>query len=188
MRPRLFRLSESDALALHSAYLHCRHADSKIRYQAVRLYGVGYSLAQIQEICACPRTTLLDWVRAYQRGGLPALLDHRQGGNRARLRPDQIEAVTHQLQRYTPAQLLGKAACRADGQFWNVADLARLLERDYGVVYDSPTSYRTLLAKCGLSYQRPAKQYKSQSAQKVQEFEELLEKNLLTSLNPLPTP
>lgn len=177
MRPRLFRLSESDVLALQLAYLHCQHAESKIRYQAVRLYGQRYSVAQILEICACPRSTLMDWVRAYQKGGLPALLDQRQGGNRARLCPDQIEAVTSQLHHYTPAQLLGKDACSADGQFWSVPDLARLLERDYGVVYDSLTSYRSLLAKCGLSYQRPAKQYKSQSAEKVQEFEQLLEKN-----------
>lgn len=169
---------------MQSAYLHCQHADSKIRYQAVRLYGLGYSVAQITDICACPRTTLLDWVRAYQRGGLPALLDHRQGGNRARLRPDQIEAIANQLHTYTPAQLLGKEACFADGQFWNVADVARLLERDYEVAYDSLTSYRSLLAKCGLSYQRPAKQYKSQTAEKGQEFLELLEKNLLTSPNP----
>ena len=92
--------------------------------------------------------------------------------------------MANQLHRYTPVQLLGNDACRADGQFWGVADLARLLERDYGVSYDSPTSYRSLLVKCGLSYQRPAKQYKSQSAEKVQEFEQLLEKNSLTSPSP----
>lgn len=188
MRPRTFRLSEAEALALHSAYLHCQHAESKIRYQAVRLYGLGYCVPQILDICGGGRCTLMDWVAAYQKGGLPALLDARQGGNRARLRADQIEAISNQLHTYTPTQLLGKAGCRGEGQFWSIADVARLLKRDYDIVYDSPTSYRSLLTKCGLSYQRPAKQYKSQSAQKIQEFEELLEKNSLTSPNPLPTP
>ena len=82
MRPRTFRLSEPEALALHSAYLHCQHAESKIRYQAVRLYGLGYSVAQILEICGGSRSSLMDWVVAYQHKGLPALLDQRQGGNR----------------------------------------------------------------------------------------------------------
>ncbi len=57
--------------------------------------------------------------------------------------------------------------------------MARLLERDYGVTYQSQTSYRTLLQKCGLSYQRPAKQYKSHSEAKVMDFEEHLKKKLM---------
>ncbi len=176
MRPRTFCLSEPEALALQSAYLHCHEADSKIRYQAVRLYGLGYAVSQIQDICACSRTRLMEWVRAYKDRGLTALLDHRQGGNRARLRPDQIEVISNQLHTYTPPQLLGKTASLGEGQFWSIPDLARLLERDYGIVYDSPTSYRSLLKKCGMSYQRPAKQYKSRSESNSAAFEELLEK------------
>lgn len=177
MNPRHFRLSETEANQLQAAYVQCQHADAKTRYQAVRLYGVGYSVQQIQDICACNPRSLLRWCAAYQRSGLPALLDHRQGGNRARLTAAQIEAVQTQLHRYTPAQLLGKDACVGSGQFWTVDDLACLLKRDYGVTYQSQTSYRTLLAKCDFSYQRPAKQYKSHSEAKVMDFEEALEKN-----------
>ena len=52
-----------------------------------------------------------------------------------------------------------------------------MLEREFAVSYKSATSLRELLGKCGFSYQRPAKQYKSRSALKVAEFEEQLEKN-----------
>jgi transposase len=176
MKTRPFLLSDEQANALQAAYLHCQDADAKTRYQAVRLYGLGYAVEQITDICACTRRSLLRWCRAYREGGLAALLDQRQGGNRARLRPEQIEAVQNQLHRYTPAQLLGRDACTGDGQFWTVADLTTLLERDYGVTYQSPTSYRTLLSKCDFSYQRPAKQYKSHSDFKVMAFEEALEK------------
>src|SRR5438094_964615 len=124
MRTRPFRLSDEQANALQAAYLHCRDADTKTRYQAVRLYGLGYPVEQICDICACTSRSLLRWCRAYREGGLAALLDHRQGGNRARLRPEQIEAVQNQLHRYTPAQLLGRDACTGDGQFWSVGDLA----------------------------------------------------------------
>src|SRR5678815_1345255 len=161
MRTRLFRLSDDQARALQTAYLHCQDPEAKTRFQAVRLYGIGYQVNQITDICACTPRSLLRWCRAYQHQGQSALLDHRQGGNRALLGPAQIEAVQNQLHRYTPAQLLGRDACTTEGQFWTVGDLEILLERDYGVVYQSPTSYRILLEKCGFSYQRPAKQYKT---------------------------
>jgi len=178
MRTRPFRLCDEQANALQAAYLHCQDTEAKTRYQAVRLYGLGYRVQQIVDICACNPRSLLRWCRAYRDHGLSGLLDHRQGGTRAKLRPEQIEAVQNQLHRYTPAQLLGRDDCTGDGQFWTVPDLAALLKRDYGVVYQSPGSYRELLAKCDFSYQRPAKQYKSHSDVKVMEFEETLEKKL----------
>ncbi len=176
MKPRIFCLTDVEAAQLQAAYQHCQEAAAKIRYQAVRLYGTGYSVAQITDICGCTRNNLGEWSRSYRKQGLSALLDHRQGGNRARLKPCQIEAVQNQLHGYTPAGLLGRDHCVGDGQFWTVPDVACLLGRDYGVVYQSQTSYRTLMQKCGLSYQRPAKQYKSHSEIKLMDFEERLEK------------
>jgi transposase len=156
--------------------LHCTDVNSKTRFQAVRLYGLGYSSAQIQDICGCSRSSLMNWTRTYQQRGITALVDARKGGTRARLTGEQIEALQNQLHRYTPMQLLGKDKCVGDGQFWSVPDLATLLARDYDVLYQSTTSLRTLLAKCEMSYQRPDKQYKSHSAVKLMEFEEQLEK------------
>ena len=176
MRTRSFRLTEEQATELQAAFVHCRDADTKTRYQAVRLYGLGHPVAQITDICACSPRSLLHWTRAYQEGGPSALVDHRQGGNRAKLTPGQIERLQNQLHQYTPAQLLGPEACVGQGQFWSVPDVACLLERDYGVLYQSPTSYRTVLQTCEMSYQRPAKVYKSRSEAKVMAFEEGLEK------------
>ena len=188
MKHRHFRLLPAEVAELQAAYLHCQNANTKIRFQAVRLYGTDYAVAQILDICACSRTRLMNWVAAYSQHGITALLDHRTGGNRAALKPEQIEAVKNQLHTYTPAQLLGKDAAQNDGLFWTVADIATLLERDYNVIYHSLTSYRSLMAKCGFSYQRPAKQYKSRSEAKIMEFEEMLEKKLSISLKMRPTP
>lgn len=176
MRQRQFHLTAPEAGALQAAYLQCEDAQTKTRYQAVRLYGLGYAVLEILDICGCSRTSLLEWSRAYRQDGIPALVDHRQGGNRARLTPTQIEAIQAQLQGYTPAQLLGRDSCQGEGQFWSVPDVAALLRRDYDVVYQSQTSYRNLLAQCEFSYQRPSKQYRSHSPLKVMEFEEQLEK------------
>lgn len=176
MRTRTFRLTEEQANELQAAYLQCRDADTKIRYQAVRLYGLGYAVAQIKDICGCSTTSLMEWCRAYREHDLSGLLDHRLGGNRAFLKPEQIEAIMNQLHTYTPAQLLGGDDCYGEGKFWTLTDLATLVARDYGVSFQSPTSYRILMAKCDFSYQRPAKQYKSHSDLKLMEFEEALEK------------
>ncbi len=176
MRERTFHLTAPEASALQAAYQHCQEGQTKTRYQAVRLYGLGYPVTEIMDICGCSRTSLLEWSGAYQKEGIAALVDHRQGGNRARLTPTQIEALQAQLHGYTPAQLLGQDACQGDGQFWRVAEVATLLRREYGVVYQSDTSYRNLLGKCEFSYQKPSKQYRSHSPLKVMDFEEQLEK------------
>lgn len=188
MATRNLCLTDEEANRLQAAYLHCNEADTKIRFQAVRLYGTGYRVDQILDICGCSQRSLVYWVRAYSERGLTSLVDHRLGGNRARLKPEQIEAVQNKLHQYSPAQLLGRDDCVGDGQFWTIPDLAQLLERDYAVSYQSDTSYRTLLAKCDFSYQRPAKQYKSHSQVKLMEFEEALEKKLSIAPSMLPIP
>jgi transposase len=176
MRTRQFRLTEAEANELQAAFLHTQNADTKTRYQAVRLYGLGYQVAQIKDITGCSTTSLMEWNRAYREGSIAALIDHRKGGNCAKLKPEQIEAIANQLHRYTPAQLLGKDHCIADEPFWNIGNLAALLKRDYQVAYKSDTSLRSLLAKCELSLQRPARVYKSHKEDKVIDFEEALEK------------
>jgi len=178
MATRKFHLSDSEACELVLAFQNCRQGDTKIRYQAVRLYGQGYPLAQIQDICGCTPRSLLHWCHAYRHGGITALTDQRKGGNRAKLHPAQIQRVEQLLHRYTPAQLLGKdnATGPGEGTHWNRTDLARLVEQEYGVVFQTNTSYYQLLAKCGMTYQRPAKQYRSHSSAKLMAFEEALEK------------
>lgn len=168
-------LTAEQVTELQIAYDRCRDGDTKIRFLAVRLYGTGMATPEILAITGCSRSSLMNWVRHYQTWGIAGLVDKRVGGNSAKLRPHQVERLHAQLQSYTPEQLLGSdAASRA---FWTVPDLARLLARDYDVVYQSPTSYRSLLKRCGLSRQKPAKVYKSRHEFKVMDFEELLEKN-----------
>jgi transposase len=55
--------------------------------------------------------------------------------------------------------------------------LKQALQQWQGAVYQSDSSYHELSARCGFSYQRTAKVFRSRSAQQVAEFEEQLEKN-----------
>jgi transposase len=177
MRNRQFKLSEEARNELRGAYHNCDDPLAKIRFQAVRLYGEGCSTQDIESICGCSRSSLMEWCRAYRRDGVTGLLDHRNGGNHTKLKPHQVAEIQLLLECYTPAQLLGQEQCVGAGEFWTVPDLAHIVRVRTGVVYQSATSYRNLFDKCDFSLQTPGHYYKSRSAQAVMAFEEELEKN-----------
>jgi transposase len=177
MARRQFTLTDMQEAALQHAYLRTKDGPTRTRYQAVRLYGLGYPVAQIHEITGCSRTSLLDWCRLYRTAGLPGLVDGRVGGNRAKLTPAQRQTVRASLQQYTPRQLFGPDTATPNGQFWTIPDLKRAVQRWFGVTWHSPTSYATLLAECDFSYQRPQKVFRSRREREILAFEEQLEKN-----------
>jgi transposase len=177
MRNRQFKLSEAAGNELRGAYHNCSDPLAKIRFQAVRLYGEGCRTQDIESICGCSRSSLMEWCRAYRREGVTGLLDHRNGGNHAKLKPQQVAEIQRLLECYTPAQLLGREQCVGAGEFWTVPDLAHIVKVRTGVVYQSATSYRNLFDQCDFSLQTPGHYYQSRSAQAVMAFEEELEKN-----------
>ena len=177
MAKRQFHLSDAQGAELSRAFLGAKDGPTRTRYQAVRLYGSGYSLLQVQQICSCTRSSLMSWCRLYRTKGLTGLRDRRVGGNRAKLSKEQRQSLRSYLHQYTPRQLFGSEASATEGRFWTVTDLRRAVEHWFGVTFGSPTSYPTLLAACDLSYQRPQKVFKSRRGGDVMAFEEQLEKN-----------
>lgn len=159
------------------------NAASVLRFQAVRLYGTGYRVETIRTICRCSRPSLMEWNRKYHQGGIAALLDQRQGGNRALLRNEEREALQRLLHQYQPNQLFAPDAYAGNGRFWTIATLSQLVEREYGVRYKRVSSYRVLFDQCDFSYQRTSHHYLSRSEQGVMAFEEELEKNSSTRPN-----
>jgi len=177
MAKRKFTLTKEQDQELKAAYHQCQDGQTKTRYQAVRLYGKGYRVSEIQEITGCSRPSLMEWCRAYRQAGVVGLVDKRQGGNRAKMSTEQLEHLQQQLERYTPRQILGEGGCYGKGEFWSIPDLARLLDRDYGITYKSASSYRDVFMRCDFSCQRPGTQYKSRNELQVLEFGQELEKN-----------
>lgn len=175
---RHFQLNEQEVQELKAAFAECADGPMRTRLQAVRLYGSGYAVEEIREIAGCSRRSLLRWRQQYRDGGIVSLADQRQGGNRALLSEAQLEDVADKLRQYRPLDVLGsEGVATASGQHWTVPDLKQTLTQWHGVVYQSDSSYRELFGRCGFSYQRTAKVFRSRSAEKVAEFEEQLEKN-----------
>jgi transposase len=177
MNKRKFQLSVGQNNELQGAYQQCSDGATKMRYQAVRLYGIGYAADEVIEITGCSRRRLLAWCGRYRTYGVAGLVDRRVGGNSAKLSGSELETVQAKLHQYRPNQLLRSDEYSGSGEFWTVSELAIWLEREFAVVYRSATSYRSVLKQCGLSRQRPAQPYKSRSEAKVMAFEEELEKN-----------
>ncbi len=69
MARRQFQLNPEQVKDLMQAYLGCKDGPTRIRYQAVRLYGTGYPLPEVLEITACSRISLMEWCRKYRAGG-----------------------------------------------------------------------------------------------------------------------
>jgi len=177
MAKRKFKLTEAERKELLQAYQVYKDVATRTRYQAVRLYGEGYSAKEIEQITGCSRTSLMEWCRAYRADHSQGLVDKRVGGNSAKLSKLQVEELQQKLHQYTPKELFGARASTADGQFWTVEDLAHMVREQYGVAYKSRTSYTGLLGLCGFSYQKTEKIFKSRNQTKVADFEEQLEKN-----------
>jgi transposase len=131
------------------AFQQTKHGLTRTRCQAVRLYGKGYPLQEIQDVTRCSRTSLMEWCRRYRTQGIAGLTDQRRGGNRAKLTPAQLSALSDRLHQYTPADVFGAQAASFSGLFWTVEDLHRALKEWYGVVYKGRPSYTGLLADCG---------------------------------------
>lgn len=170
-------LSDDEAGELQQAMLKSKDGALRSRYQAVRLYGLGYDGAEIMDITGCSASRLRAWDGIYRDAGLAGLRDQRRGGNRARLSGEQIEQLRGRLETYTPQPVLGAKAVTTTGQFWTGPDLASAVEQWYGVRYQSPTSSRPLFAKCGFRYQKPAAVDKSRKESDVADFTATLKKN-----------
>jgi transposase len=177
MAKRTFRLNGQQSSELWQAYYDASQPQEQRRLQAVRLYGEGWTVAAIQQATGCSAPSLMRWVADYRRAGVAGLSWRVQGGNRARLSVEQRTAIQQKIQQYRPDQVLGSQERQHSHPFWTVEDLRVLVEKDYGVRWNSRTSYRTLLAEAGFSVQRVSSQYRSRpSLMQVAEAEALLEK------------
>ena len=150
----------------------------RTRIQAARLYGSEVPVKEITHLTGLPRRTIIRWYKRYLQQGLPGFVDNRQGGNHQYLNDKQIQDLAMKLHQYRPVDLFSREeVATADGLHWCIPDLRRSIKQWYGIEYKRDASYRQLFQKCGFSWQRTAKVFRSRSERKVAAFEDHLEKN-----------
>lgn len=177
MAHRTFHLNNERANALMAAYHQAKDGLHRTRLQAVRRYGLGYPVTEIQTSTGWARSRLIAWCRAYVEHGVAGLDDHRRGGNSANLTHQQSADLAGKLHQYTPRSLCGLDTAPSDGQAWPVTDVRRAVAYWSGITYHSVVSYATLFDRCGFSSHRPTKVFTSRNARAVLACETQLEKN-----------
>ena len=177
MPRKRFEITEEQERVLQQAYRQTKDAATRTRYQAVILYSQNYAVAEICQITGSHRNSLMEWCRKYRQQGVAGLRDHRGGPRRSKLSIEQVDEVREKLEMYSPHDLFGADTHTASGQHWTVEDLARAVQGWYEVAWESRGSYHRLLARCGFTYQRSEKVYKSRREAAVMDFEADVEKN-----------
>src|SRR5439155_13425156 len=102
---------------------------------------------------------------------LNGLRDKPQRGNHHTLTKEQKQTIKEILTTKTPAE------AGLSGRFWNKEQLQKLVEKEFGVRYQSPTAYYHLFTFCGFSYHKPDKVNKRQQITNKKQFEEKLKKD-----------
>ena len=188
MAKRKFILNEEQLAELRRCSDRTWDGRTVQRLQAVRLYGEGRSVVDIQDLVGCGVRTLFEWCERYREQGVAGLASGWTGGHNAKLSAEQRAAVIDKLQQYRPDQILKTDERRTPLPFWTVSDVRLTVQRWYGVTWQSDTSYRTLLAQAGLTLQRTEPRYRSRPNDvTVAEFEAQLEKKRQTSSKRTPS-
>lgn|SRR5574341_65042 len=177
MAKRQFQLSEQEVQELKQAEQQTRDARELKRLQAVRLYGTGAAPQAIYALVGCAERSVRQWSQRYSAAGVVGLKSRWRGENALKLSRDQRRELKRRLAENRPDQVLPPEVRISRGAFWTVSDLEIAIEQWYGVSYRSATSYRTLLAECGLTYQQTEAIYRSKpDEQTIADFEADLEK------------
>jgi transposase len=179
MAKRTFQLSEREIGAFRRQESSSQDSAEVKRLQAVRLYGSGRAVSDIQDVTGCSASSLRRWAGRYRADGLEGLSAHHASSayNARKLTAEQQADLQQRLHSYRPDQVIVPALRLSQGQFWTVSDLHRVVEQWYGVVYRDRGSYRHLFHACGFSYQHAAGAYKSRPSEAdIADFEAELEK------------
>jgi len=116
-----------DALGLRRAASRSKDADAARRMLALALILDGRSRTEAAQLCGMDRQTLRDWVHRYNVEGLAGLSDRRSPGAPSRLSPEQLAQVADWVRRGPDLSEHGLVR-------WRRKDLAREIERHFGVV------------------------------------------------------
>ncbi len=141
-------------------------ARKEIRQAAVRMYKKGHRKSDIAESLGLRKTTVGQWINAYEKQGAAALKETDRGrptGTGRTLTPEQEARIRRDIVAHTPDQLkMGFA-------LWNGHAVRSLIRRYFGV--DMPVrTVRSYLKRWGFTPQRPLKRAYEQKPELVQKW------------------
>jgi transposase len=146
MAKRKFILTPEEAADLEAVLSTAGDDHAYDRIRAVLGYHNGVKWTELAARFHCSRSTLLHWCRLYRRLGKEALISRTHNVTPVRLTAAQQIELAQRLANFTPAQVFSGAEA-TDRTVWTAKDLFRAIRMWYGVVYNSPTTYYSLLTR-----------------------------------------
>jgi transposase len=119
---------------------------TRLRGQAVVLAREGKTAPEIVSALGAARRAVQQWVARYNRGGVEALKEGRHSGKPPRLKAEQHEKLKARLD---AGALPEDEVCSL-----RAADVKRILEKEFDVIYSLKGTYK-LLHRLGYSYLAP---------------------------------
>lgn len=133
-----------------------------LRVRAVELHQAGWSQRSITESLGVPKSTLHRWLHRYDPNNPDWYRSRRRGGKPSKLSLEDLERLVVELNK-------GCAAHGFEGEVWTRKRVGVLIERFFNVHFD-PAHIGRLLKKAGWSLQRPTRQARQRSEEKVKKW------------------
>src|SRR5215207_4908128 len=130
MAKRQLQLTDQEIGQIREAETRTRDVHELKRLQAIRLYGTGMLLADIQNMTGAGESTIRQWAMAYRAEGLTGLRSKWHGKNANKLTDEQRQQIKQHLHEYRPVDL--HLSVR---EYWTVSDLRIAVEQWFGVIY-----------------------------------------------------
>jgi len=92
-----FELNKDELADLRRSHKLERDKRAAYKINAVILLGIGWTLEQVKEALLLDEETLRSYVKKFQDGGLPELLDLKHKGSEPHLSEQQIEELRNEL-------------------------------------------------------------------------------------------
>lgn len=133
-----------------------------MRLRAVELFRSGRSRQEIMAALGIPKSTLSRWLARFDAENPDWYKSLPPGGTQGKLGEDDLRRLVEELNKGCTAQGF-------EGEIWTRRRVGAVIERLFGVKYD-PSHVGRLLKKAGWSLQRPTKQARQRSEDRVQKW------------------
>lgn len=143
-----------------------KNVKQKKRYDAILFYLEGYSCSEIAGLLHVSRRSVSDYISAYKKGGVEALLIKKQPGRQKKLTEQQEKELFDIISSCTPQEA-------GVGIFanWTAPLACRLVSQRFHVDF-SERGMRNLFYRIGLSYTRPTYTLEKADPKKQEAFRE----------------
>ncbi|MBX2889601.1 MAG: winged helix-turn-helix domain-containing protein [Saprospiraceae bacterium] len=133
-----------------------------MRLRAVEMFRSGKNRQDIMSSLGIPKSTLSRWLARYDADNPAWYKSLPPGGTQSKLGTEDLRRLVEELNKGCTAQGF-------EGEIWTRGRVGVVIERLFGVKYD-PSHVGRLLKKVGWSLQRPSKQARQRSEERVQKW------------------